>query len=337
MRRREALALFAGLGFWPEGALAQPSSMRRLAYVHPSTPISLLSYEGARASGNKSVTAFFDELRRSGFVEDQNVSVKRYSGEGQTNRYPELAAEVVAAKPDAIFTLTTRMVRHFRALTTTIPIVAVTSDPVENGLASSLARPGGNITGVVTETGFSIMEKRFEIIREALPEVRAVAVLAPEAVLVSADGRQWEQSAQRVGLKMVPWGLKTPIAPAEYERVFKLSSVSPVEAVLVGDSAENFSNRAILVRLAQEWRLLGLYPNRTYAEAGGTIAYGPDYVELFRYAAAAVAKVFEGTPPGEIPFYQPQRFEVVLNLKAAKEIGVKLPTSLLVRVDEVIE
>ena len=128
MRRREALALFAGLGFWPEGALSQPSSMRRLAYVHPSTPVSMLSYEGARASGNKSVTALFDELRRSGFVEDQNLSVKRYSGEGRTNRYAELTAEVVAAKPDAIFTLTTRMVRHFRALTTTIPIVAVTTD-----------------------------------------------------------------------------------------------------------------------------------------------------------------------------------------------------------------
>jgi putative ABC transport system substrate-binding protein len=127
------------------------------------------------------------------------------------------------------------------------------------------------------------------------------------------------------------------LARLECERVFKLSSVAPVDAVLVGDSAENFTYRALIVRLAHDSRLLGIYPNRTYAEAGGVIAYGPDYIELHRYAAAAVAKVFTGTPPGEIPFYQPQRFEVVLNLKVANEIGVKFPTSLLVRADEVIE
>lgn len=194
MRRREALALFAGLGFWPEGALSQPSSMRRLAYVHPSTPVSMLSYEGARASGNKAIPAFLDELRRSGFVEGQNLSVARYSGQGQSDRYAELAREVVVEKPDAIFTLTMRMVRHFRAITATIPIIGVMSDPVENGVAASLARPGGNVTGVTTETGFSIMEKRFEIIREALQNGRTVAVLAPEAVLASGDGRQWSRA-----------------------------------------------------------------------------------------------------------------------------------------------
>ena len=136
---------------------------------------------------------------------------------------------------------------------------------------------------------------------------------------------------------MLPWGLKSPINPAEYERLFKLSSAAPVDAVLVGDSAENFTHRSLIARLARNARLLNIYPSRDYAEAGGVIAYGPDYVELFRYAAAAIAKVFEGTPPGEIPFYQPQRFEVVLNLKAASALGVKLPPSLLVRADEVIE
>jgi putative ABC transport system substrate-binding protein len=331
------MALCAGLGYWPREAFSQAGSVRRLAYVHPATHVSMLSYEGARASGNKNILAFLDELSRSGFVEGQNLAIKRYSGEGHTERYAQLAREVVASSPDAIFTLTTRMVRHFKAVTTTIPIVAVTSDPVENGLAQSLARPGGNITGVVTETGFSVFAKRFEMVREVLPNARTVAVLAPEAVLISEDGRQWEQSAHGLGLKMVPWGLKSPIGPAEYERVFKLSSVVPVDAVLVGDSAENSTHRTVIARLAQEWRLLGIYPNRNYAEAGGVIAYGPDYVELNRYAAAALAKVFAGTPPGEIPFYQPQRFEVVINLKAANEIGVKLPTSLLVRADEVIE
>ena len=140
-----------------------------------------------------------------------------------------------------------------------------------------------------------------------------------------------------LGFKMLPWGLGSPINSAEYERVFKLSSAAPVDAVLVGDSAENFTHRSLIARLARDARLLGIYPSRDYAEAGGVIGYGPDYAELHRYAAAAVAKVFAGTPPGEIPFYQAQRFEVVLNLKVANEIGVKLPTSLLVRADEVIE
>ena len=180
--------MFAGLGFWPEGALSQPLSMRRLAYVHPSTPVSMLSDEGARASGNKAIPAFLNELRRSGFVEGQNLSIARYSGQGQSDRYAELAREVVASSPDAIFTMTARMVRHFKALTATIPIVALTSDPVINGFAESFARPGGNITGVVPEPAYSVLEKRFEIIRETLPNARTVAVLAPEAVLVSAEG-----------------------------------------------------------------------------------------------------------------------------------------------------
>jgi putative tryptophan/tyrosine transport system substrate-binding protein len=337
MRRREFIALCAGLGCFPRVALAQTASVRHLAFVHPATPVSMLSYEGARASGNKAIPAFLDELRRSGFVEGQNLSVARYSGQGQTDRYAELAREVVASSPDAIFTMTARMVRHFKALIATIPIVALTSDPVINGFAESLARPRGNITGVVPEPAYSVLEKRFEMIRETLPNVRIVAVLAPEAVLVSAEGREWEQTAQGLGLKVVAWGLKSPISPAEYERVFKLSSAAPVDAVVVGDSAENFTHRALIARLARDARLLGIYPNRNYAEAGGVIGYGPDYAELLRYAAAAVAKVFAGTPPGEIPLYQAQRFEVVLNLKVANEIGVKLPTSLLVRADEVIE
>ena len=146
--------------------------------------------------------------------------------------------------------MTARMVRYFKALTATIPIVAFTSDPVANGFAESFARPGGNITGVVPEPAYSVLEKRFEMIRETLPNVRTVAVLAPEAVLVSAEGREWEQTAQGLGLKMVPWGLKSPISPAEYERLFKLSSAAPVDAVMVGDSAENFTHRALIARLA---------------------------------------------------------------------------------------
>lgn len=219
MRRREVIALCAGLGYRPREAFSQAGSVRRLAYVHPATPVSMLSYDGARASGNKAVPAFLDELRRSGFVEGQNLSVARYSGQGQTDRYAHLAREVVASSPDAIFTMTARMVRYFKALTATIPIVALTSDPVANGFAESFARPGGNITGVVPEPAYSVLEKRFEMIRETLPNVRTVAVLAPEAVLVSAEGREWEQTAQGLGLKMVPWGSKvllTRLSTSDY-------------------------------------------------------------------------------------------------------------------------
>src|SRR5215204_4511729 len=220
MRRREVIALCAGLGYRPREAFSQAGSVRRLAYVHPATPGSMLSYDGARLSGNMAISAFLDELRRSGFVEGQNLSIARYSGQGQSDRYAELAREVVASSPDAIFTMTARMVRHFKALTATIPIVALTSNPVINGFAESFARPGGNITGVVPEPAYSVLEKRFEIIRETLPNARTVAVLSPEAVLVSAEGGEWEQTALALGFKMLPWGLKSPINPAEYERVF---------------------------------------------------------------------------------------------------------------------
>ena len=234
MRRREVIALFAGLGCLPVQALAQPSSVRRLAQVHPSTPVTMLTYEGAQASGLKGVPALLDELRRWGFVEGQNLLVERYSGQGQSDRYAELARQVVNSKPDAIFTVTTRMAHHLRAATTTIPIVAITTDPVANGLTESLARPGGNITGVVTDAGLSIIEKRFEMVREVLPNVRTIAALAPEATLASPEGRQWQETAQRIGLKLVPWALASPIDSAEYERAFNQLQVAPVDAVVVG-------------------------------------------------------------------------------------------------------
>src|SRR5215204_5982341 len=337
MRRREVIALCAGLGYRPREAFSQAGSVRRLAYVHPATPVSMLSYDGARASGNKAVPAFLDELRRSGFVEGQNLSVARYSGQGQTDRYAQLAREVVASSPDAIFTMRARMVRYFKALTATIPIVALTSDPVANGFAESFARPGGNITGVVPEPAYSVREKRFRD-DQGDPAERAYCRGACARGGLSFSGRTGVgANRSRAGPQDGALGVKSPINPAEYERLFKLSSAARVDGVMVGESAENFTHRALIARLAGDARLLGIYPNRNYAEAGGVIGYGPDYAELLRYAAAAIAKVFAGTPPGEIPFYQAQRFEVVLNLKAADEIGVKLPTSLLVRADEVIE
>jgi putative ABC transport system substrate-binding protein len=292
---------------------------------------------GARAVGNRAVPAFFAELRRLGFVEGENLLVERYSGGGQSNRYPELAREVVATKPDAIFTMTARMVRYFAEATTTIPIIAYTSDPVGNGHAASLARPGGNVTGVHAEPGFSITEKRFELLREVLPGLRTVALLMPEVAFSAPDGRRYAESAQRADVTIVPWGLTGLINGAEYERVFNLSAAAPVDAVLVPDAAENFAHRALIVRLAQQRRILGIYPSREYAEAGGVIAFGPDYAELLSYCAACVVRVFAGTPAGEIPIYQPQRFEVVINLQGANEIGITLPASLLVGADAVIE
>ncbi len=338
MRRRDFLQFGSSAAVaWAMPALAQRGPVRRLAYVHPASPVSQLTPEGARAVGNRAVPAFFAELRRSGFVEGENLLVERYSGGGQTSRYPELAREVVATKPDAIFTLTARMVRYFSDATTTIPIIAYTSDPVGNGHAVSLGRPGGNVTGVIAEPGFSVTEKRFEILREVLPDLRSVAILMPEVAFSAPDGRRYAESAQRAAVTIVPWGLKGLINGAEYERVFNLSSAAPADAVLVPDAAENLLHRALIVRLAQQRRILGIYPSREYAEAGGVIAFGPDYVELFGYSAACVARVFAGTPPGEIPIYQPQRFEVVINLKGANEIGITLPASLLVGADAVIE
>jgi putative tryptophan/tyrosine transport system substrate-binding protein len=263
--------------------------------------------------------------------------VERYSGEGRTESYAALARDVVGSKPELIFVLSARMVQHFQATATTIPIVAYTTDPVALGLAPSLARPGGNITGVVADVGVEFWDKQLELLRETVPTISRVAYLTPRVVWDGPTGAAIRTAAHRFGVDLLSALLDSPIGELEYRRVFAAMVHDRANALIVNDTPENYANQRLITNLAMSTRLPAIYPNRSFVDAGGLMAYGPDALDLFRRAAAQVDQILKGVKPGEIPFYQATRFELIINLKSAKALGITFPITLLGRADEVIE
>jgi putative tryptophan/tyrosine transport system substrate-binding protein len=333
MKRREFIAALGGAAVWPVAARAQqPVKSYRIAIVHPSRPIAMLSDKGS-----PSFQAFFKELQRLGYIEGRNLIVERYSGEGRTERYAELVRDVVRSKPELIFALSARMLQYLKASTSTIPIVAYTSDPITLELATSLARPGGNITGIVSDAGIQVWDKQLEFLREAIPTASRVAYLTPHAVWAAPTGAAIGKAAQRIGVELLGALLDDPIQEAEYRRVFAEMTLKHVDAVVVNDTPEHYAYQMLINELAQKARLPTVYPDRSFVELGGLMSYGPNIPDLFRRAADYVDKILRGTNPGEIPFYQPTKFELVVNLKTAKTLRLEIPSRLLARADEVIE
>lgn len=273
-----------------------------------------------------------------GFVEGSNLIVERYSAEGHPEHYPDLAREVVSRSPDLIVTLGTNpLAITFRKATTTIPIVAgIGGDPIKWGIAVSLAKPGGNLTGVSVNAGVEIWGKRFQILKELLPSALVVGWLGARAVWDTPIYQQMREAGAGLGISMV--GMLTEVStPAEYERVFAAAAQDRPDAIAVSDSEEPFPHRQLIVDLAGKSRLPAMYPYREYVEAGGLMAYTTDLAEFGRRLAASAGQILNGAKPGDIPFYQATKFELVVNLKTAKALDLTVPQSLLARADEVIE
>ena len=229
------------------------------------------------------------------------------------------------------------MLLQVKAATSTIPAVGSTSDPVGYGLAASLARPGGNITGISVDTGVEIFGKRLQLLRELVPGAKKVAFLTPRDGWDNILGKAAKEAAGQLGLSLVGPPLDTPVGEAEYRRVFAAMAEQRPDALLVSDYNENLVHRHLIADLARMHRLPALYPFRSFAEDGGLIAYAPDLIDLQRHAARMIDTILRGGKAGDIPFYQPTRFQMVINLKSARDIGLDIPSALLVAADEVIE
>jgi putative ABC transport system substrate-binding protein len=281
--------------------------------------------------------ALFKELRRLGYVEGQNLIVERYSAAGREDRFDELAREVARSSPDLIVAATARLVRSFKAATTTIPIVGSTADPVAYGIVASLAHPGGNITGIATDAGIELWGKHLQIAREAIPTASRVGFLASRAVWDLATGSALVDAARKADIMLIGPPLEGPLSQEEYRRVFLAMAQDRAEALIVSDQSENVSYRRTIVGLAQEIRLPAVYPYSMFTKIGGLLAYGPDLTDVYRRLASYVDKILSGEKPGDTPFYLASKFDLAINLKTAKALGLTIPTSLLVRADEVIE
>lgn len=295
MRRREFIGLACGAAAWPLAVRAQQSTgVYRIAIAHPSHPTSELSETG----GNPNYRVFFEELRRLGYVEGRNLAVARYSGGGLVERYAELAREVVRTKPDVIFAVSSRMVLNFKAASSTIPVVAVTGDPVALGVAGSLARPGGNVTSATSDTGPEYYGKLLEILKEAVPTLSTVGFIATPAFWGSPLGLAIQDAALHLGIQLIPNFLER-YEEADYRNAFGALAQRRVDAVLTNDQAENFSRRRLIVELAETNRLPTMTPYLETVEIGGLIAYAPDRKAQFRYLASCVDKVLRGEIPGK--------------------------------------
>ena len=336
MKRRE----FIGLAFGTSVLAAttsraawavEPHKMYRLAIVHPSHPVSDLT-ENSRL---KYYREFFHELRQLGYIEGNNLVIERFSGEGQSDRYPELAREAVARNPNVILTITPWMSALLKEATSTIPIVAITSDPVQAGLVTSMARPGGNITGVSADTGLELWEKRLQLFREVVPTISKLAILAVRKN--NAEIAVMQETAEKAGLRVVGPLYVTKGSNDEYREVFATMSQSGANGLFVDDAPEHITKRQLIGELAAKYRLPAIYPFRSFVEAGGLMSYGTDLVETFRHGAREIDQILKGASPADIPFYQPTKFELVINLKAAKEIGLTVSEPLLARANDVIE
>src|ERR1700674_5549482 len=265
MKRREFFTLLgSAAAAWPLTAWAQqPATQNRIAIFHPAIPTTLITETG----GGSAWRAFFAELRRLGYTEGENLIIERYSAEGHHERYADLAREVVSRKPDLIVTGTNPVVIAFKAATSTIPVVAFMLDPLKAGLVTSLARPGGNLTGITLDAGIEIWGKRLEMLKEAIPSTAKVVFLGMRAGWEGASGQVLRDAGGRLGISLV-FMLPQHGTPSEIARVFAAMEQQRPDAVLVSGEGDLYANRQLIAELAEKNRLPTMCPYRDYVEAG---------------------------------------------------------------------
>jgi putative ABC transport system substrate-binding protein len=333
MRRRDFIKTLGVAAVWPLAARAQqPAKMKRIAFVTPATNVSEI-----RLNGRPYYRAFFEELSRLGYVEGQNLMVERYSGEGRPERYAELVRDVVNTRPDLILALGAHLSLDFKMSTTTIPIVTMVIDPVALGLVASIARPGSNVTGITIAGGLEIIGKRMVLLVEAMPKLSTVGYLASRPYWEDPRGAATREAAKQAGISLKAVLLGSAFNEAEYQRAFLSMEQDRASAFMVSEEPEHVTNRATIVELAARGRIPTIYAFREFVEVGGLMAYSIDQVDIYRRLANLIDKILKGANPGDIPFYQPTKFELSINLKTAKALGLEMPAMLLGRADQVIE
>jgi len=330
-RRAFIGTLAGGLLAAPLAAEAQQAAkVTRIGYLSPNL-----------AASPHLPEAFRQGLRDLGYVEGRNVVIEYRDAEGKPERLPALAAELVALKVDVIVApASTLAALTAMQATKTIPIVfAGVGDPVTSGLVTSLARPGGNVTGL-TGLGPELVGKRLELLTQAVPGVSRVAVLSRPGALGERTDKDMLKGVEGAGRAL---GVRLQFVeargrgPEDFDRAFSDMTRARASALTVLPSAMFFNERRRLVDLAAKNRLPAVYPLREFVDAGGLMSYGPNFADLFRRAATYVDKILKGAKPGDLPVEQPTKFELVINLKTAKALGLTIPQSLLGRADQVIE
>jgi putative ABC transport system substrate-binding protein len=322
--RRDFITLLSGAAAWPIAARAQQPKVPTIGFLGSGTPITAGAW----------VVAFAQRLRELGWIEDRTIKIDLRWAEGRNDRSGEIAAEFVRLKVDVIVTYSTEQTHIAKKATSIIPIVfALASDPVGSDLVTSLARPGGNLTGLSTQN-VDLTGKRFELLREIVPSLRRLTVLfngnnptsMPESGIVRT-------AASSLGIEVSA----SEILGAEDIAPAIATIAKQADALFVVGDPLTFTHRTRINTLALAARLPTSYSTRGYVEAGGLMSYGPNFSTLFRRAADYVHKILLGAKPSDLPVEQPTSYDLIVNLTTAKALGLQIPESFLLRADEVIE
>ncbi|TMJ81042.1 MAG: ABC transporter substrate-binding protein [Alphaproteobacteria bacterium] len=326
MQRREFITILGGVAGVPLAARAQQKSM---------PVIGVLGID----SGAASVAAFRRGLRELGYIEGGNISIEYRWAEGKPERFSVLATELVALKVDVIVATGGTLGAHgAKRATTTVPIVfSAVADPVAEGLVASLARPGGNLTGL-SAVSPDLVGKLLELLKQAVPEVSVIALLfKPDSMsdpVKEVTLKEAHISARALGVQLQ---IMTAQGPADFDRAFSDISAKGAGALVVLSNPVFDIQRQRIVDLAANGRLPTAHSFRNYVDIGGLMSYGPSFVDLHRRTATYVDKILKGAKPADLPVEQPTKFELVLNLRTAKRLGLEIPAELVARADEVIE
>lgn len=325
-RRRQFLIAAVGLATLSLSVHAQiERRMRRIGYLS----------QASTQVNTARLTAFRAGMLELRWVEGRDYSIDARYANGVTHALPGLAADLVANRPDLLLVPSDEDVRLLVQSTKTIPIVfAITQDPVGNGLVASLRRPGGNATGLTT-ISTELSSKRLQLLKEAFPRVaRIVLLFEPDNVGSVSQAKEIEEIASRLGVRITPIELRQP---SDIEPAFKRATAIGAQAYIVTTGGTIASQRQAIADRIIRLKTPAMFTNREWPEAGGLMSYGPSFTDNFRRAAVYVDKIFKGAKPGEIPIEQPTKFELIVNMKTARAIGVTFPESFLAQANRVID
>jgi putative ABC transport system substrate-binding protein len=322
-----AVALIVSLLLAPLAAEGQQGKVRRVG-VLSSGSVALDDVGNGRQ-------AFLERLSDLGWVVGQNLMIEPRHAEGQLDRLPGLAAELVQLKVGMIVAFGTPAALAAKRATTAIPIVIVAGDPVGTGLVASLAHPGGNITGLTNEAGLEIFAKRLELLKETAPKISRLGILTNRSNAAEArGGAATAPSAQALGLTFVPVDVRSP---SGFDGAFAGLIRERVDALTATENPLNVEHKDLIVSFATRNRLPTVFGERLFVDAGGLMSYGISFADLLRRLATCMDKILKGAKPADLPIEQPTKFQLVVNLKTAKSLGLTIPQTILLQADQVIQ